>query len=119
MEELLLLIVDVVLCPLDHLLLDDLCYLKRHSIDALRLALDVPFLLSLVVSWAKNAIPCHVEVGWAMLLVLLVELVDEVPHNLLFVLIAGRLHSPLVLILSRLFVRPLQAVQDHSVPLHF
>ena len=119
LEELLLVIVDIVLCPLDHLLFDDLGHLKRHSIDTLCLALDVPFLLSLVVGRTQNAIPWHVEVLWAMLLVLLVELVDKVPHNLLFMLIGRRLHSPLVLILSYLIIScSLQAVQDHRVSLH-
>ena len=60
LEELLLVIIDVVLCPLYHLLLDDLRHLKRHPIDALCLALEVPFLLGLVVSRAQNAIPRHV-----------------------------------------------------------
>ena len=80
LEDLWLIIVDVILRTLYHLLLNDLRDLKRHSIDTLCLAFDIPLLL-VGISWAKNAI-LH-----TFLIKVKVLLFDKVSHNLLFMLI--------------------------------
>ena len=80
LEDLWLIIVDVILRTLYHLLLNDLRDLKRHSIDTLCLAFDIPLLL-VGISWAKNAI-LH-----TFLIKVKVLLFDKISHNLLFMLI--------------------------------
>ena len=58
LQHLNLIFIVAQLLTLNHLLLDDLCHLDRHPINAFRVALDVPLLLLVVPRGTEDA--CYV-----------------------------------------------------------